>query len=119
METDFTGDGNFRSTNEVEELIVISFQTQVLISCCTVADARVFEHVSVSVSVSKLETLLHGNVDFLSTDQVDDHCRWFCCGWSCIRVCVGAGVGVEIRDISPSVEFELETLLRRSLFRLG
>jgi hypothetical protein len=35
------GDVNFHSTNEVEVLIVTSFETQEVISCCTVADARV------------------------------------------------------------------------------
>jgi len=38
-----------------------------------VADARAVEYVSVSVSVSvsKLETLLHGNDDFRSTNEVE------------------------------------------------
>jgi len=47
----------------------------VLISCCTVADARVVEYVrayaKVCLSVSKLETFLRGNVDFRSTNEVE------------------------------------------------
>ena len=42
-----------------------------LISCCTVADGQVVEYVSVSVSVSKLDTLLRGNVDFHSTNEAE------------------------------------------------
>jgi len=48
---------------------------QVLISCCTVADAQVVEYVrayaKVCLSVSKLETHLSGNVDFHSTNEVE------------------------------------------------
>lgn len=40
---------------------------KVLISCCTAQDACVVEH----VSVSKLETLLPGDVDFCSTIAVE------------------------------------------------
>jgi len=47
LETLLRGDVDFRSTNEVEVLIIAG----------SVADARVVEYVS--VSVSKLETLLH------------------------------------------------------------
>jgi hypothetical protein len=47
----------------------------VLISCCTVADARVVEYVrayaKVCLSVSKLETHVHGIVDFHSTNEVE------------------------------------------------
>jgi len=51
LETLLRGDVDFRSTNEVEVLIIAG----------SIADARVVEYVSVSVSVSvsKLETLLH------------------------------------------------------------
>jgi len=51
LETLLRGDVNFCSTNEVEVLIVISFSTQVLISCCTVADARYRVCVGVGVGV--------------------------------------------------------------------
>ena len=40
LETLLCGDANFRSTNKLEVLIVISVQTQEIISCCTVTDAR-------------------------------------------------------------------------------
>jgi len=49
LETLLCGDVNFRSTNEVEVLIIAG----------SLSDARVVEYVSVSVSVSKVETLLH------------------------------------------------------------
>ena len=87
METLLHGDVDFRSTNEVEVLIVVSLlnarahsrlygggwkletllrgdvnfrstnKVEVLITAGSVSDARVVEYVS--VSVSKLETLLH------------------------------------------------------------
>ena len=67
LETLVSGDVNFRSTNEVEVLIMAG----------SVADARVVEYVSVSVSVSlsvsvsvsKLEILPHVDVDVRSTNE--------------------------------------------------
>jgi hypothetical protein len=74
--------------------------------------------------------LLRGNVDFPSTNEVEAliilsllntraHSRLYSGGCLCSRVCVGVSVGVEIGDASPWLQFELETLLRRSLFRLS
>jgi hypothetical protein len=81
LETLLRGNLDFRSTNEVEVLIVAG---------CSLADARVVEYVSVSVSVS-------------------NWCR--CRNWR--RFSIAA---IRIGDASPKVALPLQLALGNSVF---
>jgi len=60
LETHLCGNDNFRLTNEVAVLIIISSYTQVVISCWTVADARYWNwrHFSLATLTSASHTTL-------------------------------------------------------------